>query len=445
MKGHMRGVLLFLIFLCSLAAGAIARPPIELTETRRLDGPGPKAFAKFKKPEVRCGFLADGGEDTRIYNTFEGAILSLDFNGMKRRVLPLMLTDKAGDDNIVKHKVRTPCIISVSKAGRDAYLIGLTARPEGQGPSMLLRVDSEGRLLNPQDNLGTFFVVGEYSRGSRLIDRFALIKSRLSRFHCVIGETDQSCEYQFLNFAERQFSDEVRHQSHLPDAARRAHHAAVDRAVEQASNDPLIRTLHRLIVANESSTISPFQIWDAVLADSGLSFGPHQWDIGINPDAQRILKRLVKAGGLAPMDRYFKSARRFTGAEIQAVIQMAPEIDRVMQSKAGQAIIIEEYLAWLKSGALGVAQAALPFLDAAKPNERLMLLFYADVDNQYGKEEVKGPLRRLISDLAKRTSAPDEIRKALDAFMLKTPFAIAYPDKAQSRLQRTWEILLREP
>ncbi|NJM31442.1 MAG: hypothetical protein HC855_16380, partial [Rhizobiales bacterium] len=371
------------------------------------------------------------------------AILTLDFNGTKRRVLPLMLTDKAGEDNIVKHKVRTPCVTSVSKAGRDAYLIGVTARPGGQGPSMLLRVDAEGRLLNPKDNLGTFYVVGEYSRGSRLIDRFALIASRLSRFHCVLGESDRSCEYQFLNFAERQFSDEVRHQSHWPDPARRAHHAAVDRAVEQASNDPLIRALHRLIVANESSTISPFQIWDAVLADSGLSFGPHQWDIGINPDAQRIMKRLMRAGGLAPMDGYFKSARRFTGAEIQAFIEMAPEINRVMQSSAGQAIIIEEYLAWLKSSALAMAHAALPSLDASKPHERMMLLFYADVDNQYGKQEVKGPLRRIIADLAKRAAAPNDIRKALDAFMLTTPFAIAYPDKAQSRLQRTWEILLK--
>jgi hypothetical protein len=441
----MRGAFLSLVFLIAMAMSALARPPIELTEPRRLDGPGPKAFLKFRMPETRCGFLADGGEDTRIYNTFEAAILTLDFDGTKRRVLPLMLTDKAGDNNIVKHKVRTPCVTSVSKAGRDAYQIGVTTRPDGQGPSMLLRVDAEGRLLNPQDNQGIFFVVGEYSRGSRLIDRFALISSRLSRFHCVIGETDRSCEYQFLNFAERQFSDELRHQSHWPDAARRAHHAAVDRAVEQATSDPLIRTLHRLIVANESSTISPFQIWDAVLADSGLSFGPHQWDIGINPEAQRIMKRLVKAGGLAPMDRYFKSARRFTGADIQAVIQMAPEIDRVMQSEAGRAIIIEEYLAWLKSGALAAAWAALPFLDASKPNERVMLLFYADVDNQYGKEEVKGPLRRLIADLARRAAAPGEIRKVLDAFMLTTPFAIAYPDKAQSRLQRTWEILLKAP
>jgi hypothetical protein len=441
----MRGAFFLLMILVSFVAEAFARPPIELTEPRRLDGPGARAFAKFKTPEARCGFLADGGEDTRVYNTFEGAILTLDFNGTKRRVLPLMLTDKAGENNIVKHKVRTPCVTSVSKTGRDAFQIGVTARPDGQGPLMLLRVDAEGRVLNPQDNPGTFFVVGENSRGSRLIDRFQLIGSRLARFSCVIGETDQSCEYQFLNFAERQFSDEVRHQSHWPDAARREHHTAVNRAVEQASNDPLIRTLHRLIVANESSTISPFQIWDAVLADSGLSFGPHQWDIGINPDAQRILKRLVKAGGLAPMDRYFKSARRFTGAEIQAVIQLAPEIDRVMQSPAGQAIIIEEYLAWLKSAALAVAQAALPSLDASKPHERMMLLFYADVDNQYGKEEVKSPLRRLIADLAKRAATPDEIRKTLDAFMLTTPFAIAYPDKAQSRLQRTWEILLKGP
>ncbi|NJM29961.1 MAG: hypothetical protein HC855_07520, partial [Rhizobiales bacterium] len=125
----MRGVLILILAFIALALPALARPPIELTEPRRLDGPGAKAFEKFKKQESRCGFLADGGEDTRIYNTFEGAILTLDFNGTKRRVLPLMLTDKAGEDNIVKHKVRTPCVTSVSKAGRDAYLIGVTARP----------------------------------------------------------------------------------------------------------------------------------------------------------------------------------------------------------------------------------------------------------------------------------------------------------------------------
>jgi hypothetical protein len=70
-----------------------------------------------------------------------------------------------------------------------------------------------------------------------------------------------------------------------------------------------------------------------------------------------------------------------------------------------------------------------------------MLLYYADADNQYGDEGLKSDLRRIIRELKDQAADRAAIRKALDARMLATRFAIAWPDKAAARLARTWDIL----
>lgn len=431
---------LALVVLLLLAEAAIARPPPEDTVPQRLDGPGPRAFAKFKVADQRCGVLRDGSDDTRIYNTFEQAVLRLTFGGETRRILPLLMTDKAGDDNILKVKLRTACVLGIKRQGA-TYELRVTTRLEPPGAEATLRVDAEGRLLNPQDNGGLFYVVGENSRENRLIDRFALISKRLERFTCLPGEADAACEYQFLNYAERLFADEVRHQSVLPHADRKAHHAEVSAAAAKAIDDPIMLALHRLIVANESSTISPFQIWDAVLADSGLSFGPHQWDIGINNDGRRIFAKLASIAGLKNPDRYFRSLWRFSTAEFQDYLLWRDTMNRALQSPQGRALIIEEYINWLKSDALARASAALPFLNPSIPDHRLLMLYYTDVDNQYGDETLKRDLQLMMKELAEQGPAQDVIRARLDARMMATPFAKAYPDKAAARLERTWGIL----
>ena len=422
-----------------MAVPASARPPDEVLPLR-LDGPGPRAFAKFKVADTRCGILHDGSDGTRIYNTFEGAILTLDFGAGPRLIMPLLMTDKPDDDNILKVKLRNPCVLDVTRRGATIEL-RVTTRRDPPGAEATLRVDVEGRLLNPQDNGGLFYVVGENSRESRVIDRFALLSKRLERFSCLPGEADTACEYQFLNYAERLFADEVRHQSAQPEGDRRLHHAELSAAVAKAVADPLVLALHRLIVANESATISPFQIWDAVLADSGLSFGPHQWDIGINPDGRRIFAKLAGMAGLENPDRYYRSLWRFSTAEFQDYLLWKDKMNRAMQSAQGRALIVDEYVKWLKGDALDRARAALPFLDASKPEHRLMLLYYTDVDNQYGDETLKRDLQAIMKELAERAAQPPSVRARLDARMMATPFAVNYPDKASSRLVRTWEIL----
>ena len=422
-----------------MAAPAGARPP-EGVLPQRLDGPGSRAFARFKVADSRCGILRDGSDGTRIYNTFEGAILSLDFGAGERRILPLLMTDKQDDDNILNVKLRNPCVLGVTRRGATIEL-RVTTRRDPPGAAATLRVDAEGRLLNPQDNGGLFYVVGENSRESRVIDRFALLSKRLERFTCLPGEADTACEYQFLNYAERLFADEVRHQSAQPEDDRRLHHAELSAAVATAVGDPLVLALHRLIVANESATISPFQIWDAVLADSGLSFGPHQWDIGINPDGRRIFARLAAMAGLDNPARYFRSLWRFSTAEFRDYLLWKGKVNRAMQTQEGRALIVDEYVKWLKGDALERARAALPFLDASKPEHRLMLLYYTDVDNQYGDETLKRDLQRLMKELVERAAQPPSVRARLDTRMMATPFAVTYPDKASARLARTWSIL----
>ncbi len=430
---------LAIVLMLMLAAPAGARPP-EVVLPQRLDGPGPRAFSKFKVADTRCGILRDGSDGTRIYNTFEGAILTLDFGDGPRRILPLLMTDKQDDDNILKVKLRNPCVLGVAHRGA-AVELRVTTRRDPPGAEATLRIDAEGRLLNPEGNGGLFYVVGENSRDNRIIDRFALLSKRLERFTCLPSEADAACEYQFLNYAERLFADEVRHQSALPEIGRKLHHAELSAAVAEAVGDPLVLALHRLIVANESATISPFQIWDAVLADSGLSFGPHQWDIGINPDARRIFARLAAIAGLDYPGRYFRSLWRFSTAEFQDYLLWKDKMNRAMQSAEGRALIVDEYVKWLKGDALGRARAALPFLDAAKLEHRLMLLYYTDVDNQYGDEALKRDLHRLMKELAERGAETASMRAKLDARMMATPFAVNYPDKASARLARTWGIL----
>jgi hypothetical protein len=436
----------FTAFLLAVLAAlpCVARPAIDIAELRRLDGAGTRAWAAFRQPDSRCGILRDGTDGTRIYNTFEGAILSLDFNGQSRRILPLLLTDKPGEDHILKHKVRTACVLSASKSGPD-YLLELTTRIDPPGTIATLRVDAEGRVLNLAGNEGLFYVVGENSRANRQIDRFEFVRTRLSRFTCMISETREECEYQFLNYAERVFSDEIRHQAFWPDALRRDHHTSLNEEIAARISDPLLLTLHKLIIANESATISPFQLWDAVLADSGLSFGPHQWDIGINADAQRIFTSLALMPSLQPRlpepERFFKSVRRFSTGDLRDMLLLAPEVNAAMQSPAARDLILREYVAWLETDAMARARKSLPTLDPANPLHQVMLLYYIDVDNQYGAEDIKAGLRSEMERLASTSAGIAAIRTAFDARMMATPFAIAWPDKAAARLERTWTIL----
>jgi hypothetical protein len=428
------------VFLLLGTAPALARLPPGDVVPQRLDGPGLRAYAAFRQPDRRCGLPRDGGEGPKIYNSFEGAILRLDFGGEKRRILPLMLTDKPGEGQILKVKVRVPCILAVSHDGA-GYRLQVTTRTDPPGLTATLRVNAEGQLLNPADNGGLFYVVGENSRSARGIDRFALLAARLNRFTCLPHESGAACEYQFLNYAERLFADEIRHQSVLPAPDRRQHHAEVDAAVAAAITDPLLLAMHRLIVANESATISPFQVWDAVLAGSGLSFGSHQWDIGINPQGQALFRRLARRAGLAAPERYFRSMWRLSTAEFRAYLLWRPAMDRAMQSAEGRRLIIAAYVAWLRNESLVRARAALDFLDPARPEDRVMLLYYADVDNQYGDEALKSDLRRIIRMLKEAGSGRPAIRQALDARMLETRFALAWPDKARARLERSWAVL----
>lgn len=134
-----------LIALLLLAQPAGARPPPEDTVPQRLDGPGPRAFAKFKVADQRCGILRDGSDGTRIYNTFDSSILRLSFGGETRRILPLLMTDKAGDDNILKVKLRTACVLSVKRRG-NTYDLRVTTRRDPPGAEATLRIDAEGRF-----------------------------------------------------------------------------------------------------------------------------------------------------------------------------------------------------------------------------------------------------------------------------------------------------------
>jgi hypothetical protein len=68
------------------------------------------------------------------------------------------------------------------------------------------------------------------------------------------------CEYQFLNFAERAFSDELHYQSFVPAPGRMRDHARLEAEVSASVKEPLELAFHRLIVANESASISLFQI-----------------------------------------------------------------------------------------------------------------------------------------------------------------------------------------
>jgi hypothetical protein len=423
-----------LLFAALMLAPAQARPPIDGGEVS-LERTGELALAKFKRDEKGCGILRDGSGGTRLFDTFETSILKLD----RTRILPLMVTDKPRGGELLNHKIRTPCIISLSRAA-SGWRLRVATRERTPRIEAELSLSREGKLIDVARNGIYFYVIGEYARGNPLKNRLDLLAQTIASFRCLPRERDQDCAYQFLNFAERAVSDELRYQSFQPAPGRTREHLRLDGEVMAAVKDPLKRAFHRLIVANESATISPYQIWDAALADSGLSFGPHQWDIGINPEAQRLFLRLVR-GEFENPRRLFKSVRTFSARELHDMLTSAPTIDAILTKPMARRRILAAYVDWLDHGALASAQTRLPFLHAQIPEHQIMLLFYADVDNQYGSEPLKRDLRALMRRLADTYAGRLEIRATLDAQMLATPFARAHRDKALARLERTWAIL----
>lgn len=423
-----------LILWALMVAPVWARPPLDGFEVSPART-GELALPKFKRDEKGCGIRRDGSGGTRIFDTFERAILKLD--GL--RILPLMVTDKQRGGELLNHKVRTPCIVSLSRAPF-GWRLRVASRARTPRLEAELALGRDGRLIDVARNGTYFYVIGEHARGNTLKNRLDLLGETIASFRCLPRERDQDCEYQLLNFAERAASDELRYQSFLPAPGRTREHARLDADVMLWVKDPLLLAFHRLIVANESATISPYQIWDAALADSGLSFGPHQWDIGINPEARRVFLALMR-GELRRPRRFFKSIRGFSARELHDMLMTAPKIDAILDRPATRRRIVLAYLDWLYNRALKAARASLPFLDARVPEHRIMLLYYADVDNQYGSEPVKRRLRELMRRLAVSYAGRGEIRATLDAHMLATPFARAHRDKATARLARTWAIL----
>jgi hypothetical protein len=413
---------------------ALARPPLDGGETKPARS-GELAWPKFKRDEKGCGIPRDGSGGTRIFDTFEGAILKLD----QTRILPLLVTDKPQGGELLNHKIRTPCIVSLSRTA-SGWRLRLATRKKTPRIEAELSLSREGKLVDVAKNGIHFYVIGEHARGNPLKNRLDLLRQTIASFRCLPHERDADCQYQFLNFAERAVSDELRYQSFLPAPGRTREHQRLEAEVAAAVKEPLKRAFHRLIVANESATISPYQIWDAALADSGLSFGPHQWDIGINPEAQRLFLQLVRGQFRNPR-RLFKSVRNFSARELNDMLTSAPLIDAILSKPASRRRILAAYLDWLDRSALASARVRLPFLDAQTPEHQIMLLFYADVDNQYGSEALKRDLGRLMRRLAETYAGRLEIRASLDAHMLATPFARAHRDKALARLERTWGIL----
>lgn len=166
----------------------------------------------------------------------------------------------------------------------------------------------------------------------------------------------------------------------------------------------LKHSVHLAMMSNElEGGRGAYRIGNAVLAESGPSFGPFQYDLGSSPQGRLLFeriaatavdangRRIVGSGDLQDIkDHLYKSFKEINASKESSALfeRLRPVMDKALSSEAGRRLINQDYLANLekKVESLNTTIAAVPDRENRTflQSNRLAQLIIVDTANQYG-------------------------------------------------------------
>jgi hypothetical protein len=324
--------------------------------------------------------------------------------------MPLFLQRKT-EWSCVRIKPRIACV-TVSEAdadgGRKIILQSEIAPAEKIMPPAMIKVERDGRVSGANDYFALIPV--KMKGGSAVYDIRDRVQSAMDKVSC-----NSDCGSMKGWAADRRIVEILRYVRlvQLPRSEVLKDVSLFLAKIGELNTDA--QALQALIGANEISLdlpkktaqISPFEIGDAIDADSGPSFGVHQIDVATNackpekcerqpfrdalarlkkrPDAPQDFVAALTSAAAAKTNLFEKPIRTYTPEELGVFHRSVPLITEELRGETGMSQYLNQYGSYLKTDT-GCMAALRKIGDPFVGNLGIQL-YAVDVKNQFGKSE----------------------------------------------------------
>lgn len=246
--------------------------------------------------------LTSCGIGTEIAETFPASALRVSFqDGAIKEFYPLLLTDKTpGLWTCNKIKVRTACVVRQDINPDGSVSVTLKTKIDPLAATETHRVLRDGAVVPPAD--GKYFVLLPRFRllRGKLVDRGLKVAAAVEDYRSASGDNSHLAERNVAG--ERAALAELRRfrmPRVLSESDRESDATTLQALTDQLAGDE--RLIHRAIAASEIGwvpgqkrvTDSPFELVDAILGNSGPSYGIHQIDLATNGGSDVVPFRLA--------------------------------------------------------------------------------------------------------------------------------------------------------
>jgi hypothetical protein len=343
----------------ALSAASTDKCLLDWVETEAL--PEEQSAAAGGAPVAAAAPSAQAcGYSTSFYNTYNHArnSLTIQAGGRTFRFMPLALYHKPSASHCDRIKIRNACYEILEPpdgpAGRNLSIRLFDKDIRSKG-SAIFTILSDGRLVTTSDGRATeihreFALIRNGNARSSIGERIQAFKDKAQSCHGGGGESKR-CLSGLEAAAENLALERIRTER-LPGLSEekvRDDRAEMGRAVGGLGNESM--AIHDMMLRNElGPKKSPYELSDAGSANSGLTFGVRQLDIGSdNEDAESIFSRNLAEFAAAPAwARYgahkrfiygqsFRTpVRKYTVEQLAMLHQAVPILDNSMRTPAAK-------------------------------------------------------------------------------------------------------------
>jgi hypothetical protein len=284
-----------------IRAGATERncPLPDIVVSAFADAPKHAWLAEGEACRAPLTTLADGqpppcGADATALATSVHGLLRVPLSGGRcLHVLPLLLTDDVDGFTCNAVTARRACVRAIRRQGNTTRVKLSTKIGLGGIESEIVVPDDIERHkpLMVQNTRGPLFALlpGQYTTLAQERDMPGFLRHVAEKARAACTLTSAECDGQITGHVNRQAQQMLRRVWNpkllLTREARDAERNAMRDRIATGIAEPQAadkRGLMHIIMANEISDSSPSQVLDAVIQNSGVSWGAHQIDIGAN-------------------------------------------------------------------------------------------------------------------------------------------------------------------
>ena len=239
-----------------------------------------------------CGLTASFPE------ALPGLVRRIKLGGGKcLHVLPVMLTDKPDGFKCNAVRARPACVANVRQEGTST-IVTLAGGTERGALSADIKIPADAEHHHPllaKSRAGPLMALlpADVTIGSQLRDSLGFLKHYVDHTQSTCDGTAAHCREQATYQADRAIGELMRRTwNPRPLLTREDRTADFQDLLARVNRDNLGRydrekkLFAKLIMQNEVSGSSPYQMLDAVIRNSGISWGAHQIDIGANAGAE---------------------------------------------------------------------------------------------------------------------------------------------------------------